>query len=270
LYARATQGLYPPGSTFKILTALAYYRSTKDPYAYEFTCTGSVTIGNSILHCSHGLVHGTQTIREAFAKSCNCFFAELGVSLGGERLQETAESVHLTETFSFDLPQSTSSVTLNASSTPNMLAETAMGQGETVITPFQLNMLTAAIANQGVLYQPYLIDRVIDSDGNVAKKFYPTWYGSLMTTEEAAYLEDLMAGVITIGTAPSLADDRWQVWGKTGTAQVGEDIQDHSWFTGFADIGDQPRIAVTVLIENAGDTMRAVPITRKVLEYFAQ
>ena len=269
LYARATQGLYPPGSTFKIVTALALYRTAADSFAYRYTCTGQIELGGSQLRCSHGLIHGDQCIREAFANSCNCFFAGLGVKLGGARLQQTADSLHIGRTFSFDLPQSTSSVRLDASPTEAMIAETAMGQGETLMTPLQLNMISSAIANQGIVYEPYLMDRVIDKNGHTVKKFLPQWYGALMTPEEAAYLEELMEGVVTIGTAPSLADARWQVYGKTGTAQVGEGIEDHSWFTGYARLGDRT-VALTVLIENGGEHKKAVPVARKILEYLSE
>lgn len=267
LYARATQGLYPPGSTFKIVTALSLYRTAEDPFEYQYICKGSLQLGDTVLDCVHRKAHGTVNVRQAFARSCNGFFAGLGVRLGEAQFRKTSSSLHLEEPFAFELPQSTCSVLPEGEISEALLGESAIGQGQTLMTPFQMNMLTAAIANQGTLYNPYLLDRVQDKNGKTVKKFLPEWYGQLMTVEEAAYLEELMGEVTASGTAQALSDERWQVWGKTGTAQVG-DGDDHSWFTGYAKKGSGRSIAVTVLIENGGTKMQAVPLTRKILEYY--
>ena len=268
LYARATQGLYPPGSTFKIITALALYREQKDYFAYQHTCSGSILIGESSLPCYHGSAHGNLTVTQAFARSCNTFFAGLGVALGADALAETAERLHINETFSFALTQSASSVVLSDEDTQIMVGETAIGQGKTLMTPFQLNMLTAAIANEGVLYNPYLMDSVCDQQGQVLEKFLPKWYGTLMSAAEAMYLKDLMAEVTKNGTAAELSGKAPKVWGKTGTAQVGDGKEDHSWFTGFAENEEGKKIAVTVLVENGGTAKRATPLAGKILEYY--
>lgn len=132
------------------------------------------------------------------------------------------------------------------------------------MTPFMLNMITSAIANEGILYTPYMIDRVLDVDGNQIDKNLPKLWGSLMKPDEAAYLEELMRNVAEYGTASELWCDSCEIYGKTGTAQV-EGGEDHSWFTGYTKVDGKVDLAITILIENGGSDKKAVPLAQEIL-----
>ena len=163
-------GLYPPGSTFKIITALAMYRNMPAWRSYSYDCDGELEIGEQIIMCSDHRAHGYVEIEDAFAYSCNGFFGQAGIDMGWEALVGTASYVKL------------------GNDVDSMVAQTAMGQGETLVTPFAMNMLTCAIANDGVLYQPYLTQAVTDSKGNVLRSVDPLIWGTVMTRPEACHI----------------------------------------------------------------------------------
>lgn len=267
LYARATQGLYPPGSTFKLITALAMMRAMPDYENYTYVCDGSYEVGNNSISCAGGAVHGYMTLEDAFAYSCNGYFASAAVQMGGDALRETAEYLNISESFDFILPQSESSVVVSSEyEADSMVAQTGIGQGETQMTPFYLNMLTCSIANGGVLYTPYLIDQTIDASGAVEKTLPKLW-GTMMSAAEATYLENLMTGVVQYGTASSLYHEGVSIYGKTGTAQI-DGGEDHSWFTGYTKVNGQVDLAITVLVENGGSEKRAAPIVQQIIDYY--
>ncbi len=267
LYSRATMGLYPPGSTFKILTALAMYRNMPDYENFEYFCTSALVLGDQVITCHNNAYHGDLFLESAFAYSCNGFFGMAGIEMGGQILRETAEYVKLGNDFGFILPQSVSSVQVTDQESDSMLARTAIGQGDTLMTPFQLNMLTCAIANQGVLVAPTLLDKTVDADGNILSEEQPKLWGTIMTRSEASFLENLMRAVVTYGTATNLNTSRYECYGKSGTAQV-DGLEDHSWFTCYVkNTQGQVEYAITVLIEEGGSWKRAVPMTEAILDY---
>lgn len=268
LYARATMGLYPPGSTFKIITALAMYRNMPAWRSYSYDCDGELEIGEQIIMCSDHRAHGYVEIEDAFAYSCNGFFGQAGIDMGWEALVGTASYVKLGNDFDFILDQNASEVQLSETDVDSMVAQTAMGQGETLVTPFAMNMLTCAIANDGVLYQPYLTQAVTDSKGNVLRSVDPLIWGTVMTKPEADFLENLMKGVTEYGTAARLSGYPYEVYGKTGTAQVGEDDDAHSWFTGYTVKDGKVDIAITVLVEKGAQMKEAVPLADAILAHF--
>lgn len=267
LYARATQGLYPPGSTFKMITALTMYRNMKDYEDYTYECEGAFNIGEESISCAKGNVHGDMDLTDGFAYSCNGYFAGMGVELGGDALRKTAEYIHMGDSFGFELPQSSSSVVVSSNDSDGLIAQTAIGQGETQMTPFMLNMLTASVANEGVLYTPYLVDRVIDAEGNQIEKNLPKLWGTVMKPDEAQFLEELMGYVTEYGTASDLWHDSCQIYGKTGTAQV-DSGEDHSWFTGYTKVDEKVDLAITILIENGGSDKKAVPLAQEILSRY--
>ena len=157
------------------------------------------------------------------------------------------------------------------------MMQTAIGQGTTLITPMHLNMITCAIANDGVLMEPYLISGVESCDGQTVTSYEPKAYSRLMTEKEAQILTELMMAVCDYGTARKFEGEGYTAAGKTGSAEYGlipgEDgaMQSHAWFTGFAPAED-PEIAVTVIIEGAGSGGDyAVPMAKRVFNaYFSQ
>ena len=233
--------------------------------------TGDVEIGHTILPCYNSTAHGEQDIYDAFANSCNTYFATLGIQVGGKDLRSTAESLYLNDRIDFALPQSMSRVTVSDADNEQMIAETAIGQGQNQITPFSMNMIASVIANQGMLYAPYIVDRIENTDGKTVEKYLPSLYDrNVLTQEEAEYMEGLMEGVVSRGTAYMLSDLPCTVYGKTGTAQVteGDDTEPHSWFTGYTKTNGEADLAITVMIENGAESYPALPVVYELLSYY--
>lgn len=273
LVNRATQGLYPPGSTFKIITALEYIRENPDTYgSYSFSCPGYFQSGNSKISCYHGTSHGQVDFTKSFAKSCNSSFANIGMGLDRTAFADTLDDLLFNRELPLTLTYAKSSVQVSEETTTNEMLQTSIGQGKTQITPMHLNMITCAIANKGVLMKPYVIDRVENDGGNVVKSFKPSSYGRLMEESEAEILTTLMTAVVESGTATKLKGLSYTAAGKTGSAEYNNVKGDsHAWFTGFAPAED-PEVCVTIVVEGAGSGGDyAVPIARRIFDaYFRE
>lgn len=272
LVNRALQGLYPPGSTFKIVTALEYIREHPDTYdRYSFTCPGYFSQGDSRIGCYHGISHGAVDFTTSFARSCNASFANIGMSLDRDRLRKTLDDLLFDSKLPLDLLYSESSVQITENSSDSEMMQTSIGQGKTLITPMHLNMITCAVANGGMLMKPELLDRVESAEGNVVKNFRPEKYERLMTEEEAGILREMMEAVVTEGTASKLDGQTYTAAGKTGSAEYNNVKGDsHAWFTGFAP-ADDPEICVTIIVEGAGSGGDyAVPMARRLFDCYFQ
>lgn len=273
LLNRATQGLYPPGSTFKIITALEYIKENPDSYNnYSFTCNGSITKGEDRINCYHGTVHGSVDFTRSFAKSCNTSFANIGLTLDRNAFADTLQTLMFGEELPLKFNYSKSTVQVSEATTESDMMQASIGQGTDLISPMHLNMITCAIANNGTLMRPYVIDHVENSTGNVMKQFSPDSYRQLMSEKDAGILKDLMTHVVEEGTASKLSGLSYTAAGKTGSAEYNTVKEDsHAWFTGFAPAED-PQICVTIIIEGAGaGGDYAVPIARRIFDaYLAQ
>ena len=270
LLNRAAQGLYPPGSTFKIVTALEYMREHPQDYKdYRFDCSGTYVNGDYTIRCYHGESHGSQDFVQAFANSCNGAFASLGLELNLASLKGTAEELLFNRELPLTgFPYKESSFVMEPGAGTWEILQTSMGQGKTEMTPLHNALLTAAIANGGTLMKPYLLDRVVSAGEEEVKKFMPEAWGSLMTAQEAADLTELMEAVVTVGTASALRTDAYQAAAKTGSAEFETGRETHAWFTGFAPAQD-PKLVVTVLVEEAGTGGRAAaPIARQLFDIY--
>lgn len=272
LVNRATQGLYPPGSTFKIVTALEYIRENPETYnAYRFNCPGYFKSGDNRISCYHGTNHGQVDFTKSFAKSCNSSFANIGMQLDRSQFADTLEKLLFNKDLPFALSFAKSSIAVSEGMPDGDMMQTSIGQGRTQITPLHLNMLTCAIANDGILMKPYLVDHVENDAGSVVKSFKPSSYGSLMTKQEAQILRDLMTAVVEGGTAHKLQGLSYTAAGKTGSAEYNNVKGDsHAWFTGFAPAED-PQVSVTIIVEGAGSGGDyAVPIARRIFDAYFQ
>ncbi|WP_394522307.1 peptidoglycan D,D-transpeptidase FtsI family protein [Lacrimispora sp. JR3] len=272
LLNRATQGLYPPGSTFKLVTALEYMRENPANYRdYTFDCNGIYKNGAYTIKCYHETAHGHQNLQQAFANSCNGAFANLGLSLDLNGLKKTADQLLFNSDLALPVAYNRSSYSMEAGADTWQVLQTSIGQGQTQITPIHNAMMTAAIANGGTLMKPYLIDHVENAGGDVIKKFMPQSYGSLMTAEESAALTEFMKSVVTDGTGSALRTDAYTVAGKTGSAEFETGKETHAWFIGFAP-AEQPRVVVSVIVEEGGSGGKAAaPIARKLFDlYFSR
>lgn len=270
LLNRATQGMYPPGSTFKIITALEYYRQNGgDVSGYHYQCGGRFSKDGNTIRCYHGQNHGAVGFEKSFAKSCNSSFANIGTSLDITSFRNTCKDLLFNTELKMDIPYKQSNFFLSVSDDSDAIMQTSIGQGKTQITPMHLNMITAAIANGGVCMTPYVVDRIESATGSVVKQNNPSQETVMMTKEEATFLSDLMSAVVTSGTASKLDGLSYTAAGKTGSAEFSENKNDsHAWFTGFAPVED-PQICVTVIVESAGSGGDyAVPIAKRVFDEF--
>lgn len=270
LLNRATQGLYPPGSTFKIVTALEYMREYPYDYRdYQFDCDGVYENGGYRIKCYHSTAHGYENFVQAFANSCNGAFASLGLELDLGTWRTTAEGLLFNGPLPLSgMPYKESSYNMRPGAGTWEILQTSMGQGTTQITPLHNALITAAIANGGTLMRPYLLDSVVSAGGETIKKFMPSAYGSLMSAEEAAGLTELMGTVVTEGTGSGVRTEDYTVAAKTGSAEFETGKETHAWFTGFAP-AESPKIVVTVLVEEAGSGGKeAAPIARQLFDIY--
>ncbi len=274
LLNRVTHGQYPPGSTFKIMDALEYYRQAEGSTEnYSYQCSGTLRYDERKITCYHGTAHGSVGLERAFAKSCNCAFADIGLGLDREHFGETLTSLLFGQTIQGPFGEAKESIVSISSNTPDTeLVQLSIGQGTSLMTPLHLNMITSAIANGGDVMQPMIISRIENVSGMTVKTYEPEVYATLMTEDEAAFLTGLMTEVVENGTAHFLNDAEYTSAGKTGSAEYGTAKGDsHAWYTGFAP-AENPRVSVTIIVEGAGSGGDyAVPIAKRLFDaYFEQ
>lgn len=272
LVNRATQGQYAPGSTFKVVTTLAYMRQNPNYEDYTYRCTGEITAGKNEIHCFGNEVHGTVDLADSLAYSCNTSFSNIGLSLNVDQFRETAEDLLFDSELPCPLVYNQSKFNLESDEGDAAIAMTAFGQGKLQVSPYHMAMITSAIANNGILMKPYLVDQIISAEGETVEKYVPESYKELMTTDEAAKLTEYMQGVIEYGTARSLKSLGVSIAGKTGTSEYSDDKEKtHSWFIGFSNV-ENPDLAIAVVIENSDSTGDvATDVAKKVFQaYYAE
>ncbi len=274
LFNRATQGSYAPGSTFKILTSLEYYRENPDTYMnYTFDCNSEFTSDGKTIHCAGNVSHGQEDLTSSFANSCNASYANIAVGLNQEKFGSLCDSLLFNKALPIAFESSKSSFTLKDSDTNALKMETGIGQGNTLVSPLHMLMITSTICNNGKLMTPYLIDHTENDKGVIVDTYSPKEYGTLLSASEAAFMQGMMAEGAASGTAGLLVDQGYTAYGKTGTAQVSDSSdQTNGWFVGYAHKDGQKDIAIAVVVENSGYGVRyAVPIAQKVFAtYFNQ
>lgn len=271
LLNRATQGLYPPGSCFKIVTLLEYIKEHPTDYNnYSFNCVGEFSAGNGKITCFEHNVHNHVDLKKSLAVSCNSSFGNIGLLLDRDKYQKTLDELLFNNELPLTMNYSESSCHVSDMMDDLTMVRTAFGQGETLVTPIHLNMITNAIANDGILMKPYIVDKVINCNDTVIKSFESQEYKRLMSKEEADIVAGMMEEVVKSGTGKKLKSSMYTVAGKTGSAEYSDSsTSTHSWFTGFAP-ADDPEICVTIILEDAGTSgLHAVPMAKKIFdEYF--
>lgn len=270
LLNRVTQGLYPPGSTFKIMTALGYIREHPDTYEeYHYSCNGKFTWNDSTIQCYHGTAHGAENLMDSFAKSCNSSFANIGTNLDYAEFENTLNSLLFNQKLPVEFNYKQSSIAISENTNPTDVMQIAIGQGAAQITPLHLAIITEAIANDGRLMIPYMVDSVINGNNEIIKKYEPSAYGNLLSLSEAAILESYMEEVVESGTGRKLSGLSYTAAGKTGSAEYNGVKEDsHAWFTGYAPV-ENPKIVVTIILEGAGSGGDyAVPIAKRIFDAY--
>lgn len=269
LLNRAAQGLYPPGSVFKIVTALQYIREHPDDYQnFQFDCTGFFQLNGYTIKCYHETAHGPQNLELAFANSCNGAFSSMGLNMNLAGWKSAADQLLFNQEQPLAVPYSKSSYSMSEGADQWEILQTSIGQGVTQTTPMHIAMITAAAANGGILMKPYFIEHVENVGGETIKKFMPEAYGPIMSAKESELLTGLMRSVVTVGTGSGVSTDQYTVAGKTGSAEFETGKETHAWFTGFAPVED-PQILVTVLIEEGGSGGKvAAPAARAIFDTY--
>lgn len=292
LLNRASQGLYPPGSVFKIVTAASALETKPQLQYFPFECDGEEYFGYNRIRCFNSTKHGSEEMRRAFALSCNTYFATIGTEIGTAGLRSGAEAFMLNKELGFELPYSKSSFELMDDASQSEIIETAIGQGKTLVSPLHINMITAAIANKGVMMKPYVLDHFENHFDKVRGQILPSPLAVVATEKAATEVGLMMQEVVSSGTATDaqvspgggdiVASDGAVsgtaveysraadivVAGKTGTAENSSG-KDHAWFTAYAP-ADNPQIAVTVLLENAGKGSKAIPTAREIIRFYLE
>ncbi len=261
--------LYPPGSTMKVVTSAALFRAglnTSD----LFDCTGKVVINGQTIPEQNGEAHGWVNYNMALADSCNTYFATFGVRAGDKNFLNAVKGFGFGQDIPFELPIPHSRITnkteIPASLDVNLLAASAFGQGQVLVSPFHMALITAGIANQGVIMIPHVVDRVLDGEQSVVFANMPKPWLTALSSDEAARIKSAMITAVTDGTAAPGALPNVQVAAKTGSAEPGGDQPTHAWYIAFAP-ADNPEIAVAVFVENGGTGGgAAAPIARKVIQ----
>ncbi len=251
---RALQGMYEPGSTFKMVTTLAFLNEYGSDAHFYFNCTGEYTQGGYTIHCAGGAVHGEETLADAFAHSCNCAYSYIATELlSPEALRQAAKQLRFNESFSVGLPSSESRYSLEETTKDGLTMQTAIGQGDTLVTPMHMAMIAQAIYNNGEMLEPSFVNQVQSADGNIVENEKTGSFGQVMTSAQASSLHSYMQGVVTYGTGWALQGLPVPVAGKTGTAQYSNaEGYVHSWFTGFTETGAND-IVLAVIIEEASE-----------------
>jgi peptidoglycan glycosyltransferase len=270
LLNRATQGMYPPGSTFKIITTLAYLKEHPQDYTnYKFSCNGRFSTDGESISCFHGETHGSVDLTKSFAESCNSSFANIGVHLDRKVFSETINQLLFNQELPMEVLYAKSKASIDANTSVGDVMQLSIGQGATSVSPMHMNMITCAIANEGVLMKPYMVDSIKSVDGKTVKEYEPSAYKRLMTAVQADTLKGMMKEVVETGTASKLKGLSYTAAGKTGSAEFTNTTTDsHAWFTGFAP-ADDPEICVTIIVENAGSGGSfAVPIAKRIFDAY--
>ena len=258
-----------PGSTFKLVTTLAFMRQNPDYNNYSFECNGEFSQNGATIHCYNSTAHGEENLTDSVANSCNSSFSNIGLQLDKAEWRKTAKQMLFNGKLPGDVKYNESSFRLKTDAGDADTMMTAIGQGETQVSPYHMAMIVSAIANGGKLMKPYLVDKITNYAGTTVKKYMPESYKELMTSSEAAQLTEYMKAVVDYGTGAALSGASYTVAGKTGTAEVSEDGNTvHSWFVGFSNV-DNPELAIGVCVEDADTaTITGVSVAKQVFDSY--
>ena len=285
LLSRASDELFPPGSTFKLVTASAALENGygpdstwPNPSELDLPLTDLTLSNFGGEHCAGGAAE--ITLAEALTESCNVTFGEIGLELGPERLAEQARLYGFTPeagnvSIPFDIPW-VAGVFPDAETFEGRdpaVALSAIGQQDVLANPLQMALVAGAIGNGGSLMRPRLVSEIRDPSGQVIETFDPEEWSQPLSPANAAALTQMMVSVVSSGTGTAAQIAGVEVAGKTGTAQHGEGEAPHVWFTSFAPAQD-PQVAVAVVVLDGGSLRSteatggavAAPIAREVLE----
>ncbi|HTU80639.1 MAG TPA: penicillin-binding transpeptidase domain-containing protein [Candidatus Acidoferrales bacterium] len=264
LLDRVLDGLYPPGSTFKIFTAAAALDSGTVTLQSYFEDPGYLQIGNFVLHDNESEATGYADLTTAFALSSNVDFAQIALKMGVDTFYDYLSRWGIGQSLEFQLPAQPAGVPPKAGIVPGELAQMGFGQGALLMSPLQMSLIGATIADGGTEPRPFVVRQVL-RDGSVASVFGGGTLANPVSADAAANVTKMMIAVVQRGTGTPAALPGVTVAGKTGTATnpLG---RSHAWFVAFAPAAN-PRVAVAVVVENVGyGATYAAPIARDVIQ----
>lgn len=268
LLNRTVSGVYPPGSIFKTITAISALENINGVKNKTFTDNGSLVYKSKVLLKNYaGETFGSLSFKEAYKHSSNVVFGGLAIDLGNEKLKKTAEKFY----FNNDTP--CDGIVIDNSKFPKYesyekgnIAQSGIGQSEVLATPMEMALVSATVANNGVMMKPHLVNKILDSSDKEVKSVNNESLGQKISTENAKVMQQLMLEVVSGGTGRNARVSGVKVAGKTGTADNGTGKGAHSWFIAFAPY-ENPKIALAVIVENGGQGgKKAATIASKVIK----
>jgi peptidoglycan glycosyltransferase len=279
LFNRATQGGYPPGSTFKVVTAIAAIDSGKYEPGSQIDGKSPITVSGAPLANDGGESFGMVDFTKALTLSINTVFAQVGEAVGARTMKRYMDRLGFCKTLPLDLPEQqirpsgeyVKGRCVSATNGAVDVGRMAIGQDKLQVSPLQMAMVAAAVANGGKLMEPRIADRVVDPDGRTRRTIDPEEYSRVMSSGTAQKVTEMMSKVVQEGTGTAAALEGFSVAGKTGTAEIGaiasQDLT-QPWFIAFAPVED-PKVAIAVTIERTvggfGGTV-AAPIAKDVMQ----
>jgi peptidoglycan glycosyltransferase len=277
LLPKAYREIYPPGSTFKIVTgATGVETGEVTPTTPDYPVVRSITPPGTtrpLRNFGNSLCGGT--LFPILAKSCNTSFAQMGMELGGDKMVAGAQGFGFNATPPFDLPAVASHFETDFTRNQPALAQSSIGQNNTAATPLQMALVAAGIANDGVIMEPHVVSEIRDGEGDLVQSHDPTQWKKAVSPQTADIMRQGMREVVANGSATRLQIPNLDVGAKTGTAQFGpsEPLRSHAWVIAWAGLpGQAASIAVAVIVENQDGASEstggrlAAPIAKQVIE----
>lgn len=271
------QGLYPPASTFKVITTIAALETGKVDPEKKFFCPGFYDVGNRVFKCWEKKGHNWVNMLDGLAKSCDVYYYNVGEIVGPYEIENIAKKFRLDKKTGIDLPYEKTPVIFG----PKKRIETkgywyrgdtlnmSIGQGELLVTPISMLNVVMSLANGGYLFKPYYVDRIIDSNGKVIFKNSPILVDKIELKQSTwKVIYEAMRRVVTHGTGKACDIAGIEVYGKTGTAQNPHG-KDHAWFIAFAKKDGKKPIALSVFIEHGEHgSSAAAPIAARIIKSY--
>ncbi|NQT91777.1 MAG: penicillin-binding protein 2, partial [Lentisphaerae bacterium] len=272
LVNRAVAGIYPPGSTFKPMVSIAALVNNRADKSTHFSCPGYFALGRARFNCWRRSGHGVMAMRKAIEQSCNAYFCQLGLQCGYERLYRMADAVGFGRRTGIDLPMEAAGILpsnewkirkMNDAWRPGDTCNVSIGQGFLAVTPLQMALFTAAIANGGRIYRP----RLVRGDSPVTGELVADlgWHSDLLEVVRGG-----MHDVVNVdgGTGKRARLAGVAVAGKTGTAEYGLRAarKKHAWMIAYAPFADPRYVAVIVIEDAISGGFTAAPLMKKMMQ----
>lgn len=276
MFNRATMSIFAPGSTFKMLEAVAALEEGIIDSSYKYNCGGGFQFGDRFFKCLH--VHGTVDLETSIEKSCNTYYYNLALKIGLDKWASYASKFGFGKKTGIDIGEESSGIlptrkyydkAFGKDRWPKgILVSLGIGQGELSVTPIQLAQYAALFANFGKTAKPHLLKGYVETSTGKFTAIKPQFYDIGISRHSFNIVRQAMYKVVNgAGTATNIRDPQLQIAGKTGTAQNPHG-KDHAVFVGFAPY-DNPKIAIAVIVENAGfGSVAAAPIARDVIKAY--